>query len=270
MAAKPKTIDDYLDGVTAAQRVVLEKLRKTIRAAVPEAEEYINYGVAAFRLNGKALVGFGASTDRCSFYPMTGHTVEAFKDELKAYKTSKGAINFPPDKPLPAALVRKLVKARVAEIEGRSGIAEASPVSARKRIRSASPEPGGSQTDPAVSAFLHELDHPFKPDIEAVRAIILGVSALIREGIKWKAPSFRTTDYFATFNLRARDCVQLIFHMGAKVKDNSTKGMRIADPSGLIDWLAKDRCLVTVGTRKDIQANRAALESIVRAWIGQL
>ena len=89
-------------------------------------------------------------------------------------------------------------------------------------------------------------------------------------GIKWKAPSFRTTDYFATFNLRARDCVQLIFHMGAKVKDNSTKGMQIADPAGMIKWLARERCLVTVGTSKDIQANRAALEAIVREWIEQL
>jgi uncharacterized protein YdhG (YjbR/CyaY superfamily) len=268
MAAKPKTIDDYLAGLTTAQRAALEKLRKTIRAAAPKAEECITYGVAAFRLNGKSLVGFGASADHCSFYPMTGHTVEAFKDDLKDFKTSKGAICFQPDKPLPAALVRKLVNARVAEIEGRPGKALAPPTPARRRV--ASPEPGSSQTDPAVSAFLRELDHPLKPDIEAVREIILGVGPEIREGIKWKAPSFRTTDYFATFNLRAKDCVQLIFHMGAKVKDNSTKGMQIADPAGMIEWLAKERCLVTVGTGKDIQANRAALEAIVREWIEQL
>jgi uncharacterized protein YdhG (YjbR/CyaY superfamily) len=268
MAAKSKTIDDYLNGVTVAQRVVLEKLRKTIRVAVPEAEECINYGVAAFRLNGKALVGFGAGADHCSFYPMTGHTLEAFKDDLKGFKTSKGAINFQPDKPLPAALVRKLVRARVAEIERQPKKAKAPPKPDRKR--GAGPDSGNSQIDPAVTEFLRDLDHPLKRDIEVVREFILGVNAEIREGIKWKATSFRTEDYFATFNLRATDCVQFIFHKGAKVKDNSTKGMQIADPAGLIKWLAKERCLVTVGTGKEIQANRAALESIVREWIGQL
>jgi uncharacterized protein YdhG (YjbR/CyaY superfamily) len=114
-------IDDYLAGVSSAQRVALEKLRKTIRAAAPNAQECITYGVAAFRLDGKALVGFGAGADHCSFYPMTGHTVAAFKDDLKDFKTSKGAISFQPANPLPAALVRKLVRARVSEVEQRSG-----------------------------------------------------------------------------------------------------------------------------------------------------
>src|SRR5262245_55000290 len=117
---------------------------------------------------------------------------------------------------------------------------------------------------------MRELDHPLKRDIEAVRRIILGVSPEIREGIKWNGPSFRMTDYFATVFLRATDRVQLIFHKGAKVKDNATKPMRMADPSGLIQWLATDRCFVTLGAGKQIQANRAALENIVREWIAQL
>jgi uncharacterized protein YdhG (YjbR/CyaY superfamily) len=146
MGAKPKTIDDYLAGVTVAQRGALEKLRKTIRAAAPTAEECINYGVAAFRLHGKSLVGFGAGADHCSFYPMTGHTVEAFQDELKDFKTSKGGICFQPGKPLPAALVRKLVKARVAEIEGRPGNTRALPKPASGRV--ASKGPGSSRVPP--------------------------------------------------------------------------------------------------------------------------
>ncbi len=141
-------------------------------------------------------------------------------------------------------------------------------MAAGKRV--ASPEPGSSQMDPAVSAFLRQLDHPLKPEIEAVRQIILGVSPEIREGIKWNAPSFRTTEYFATFNLRAKDRVQLVFHKGAKVKDNSTKGVQIADPAGLVEWLAKDRCLVTLGAGKDIRAKSAALEAVVREWIRQM
>jgi uncharacterized protein YdhG (YjbR/CyaY superfamily) len=118
MAAKPATIDEYLATVSEDQRTALEKLRKTIKAAAPKAEECINYGLAAFRLNGKNLVGFGASAKHCSFHPMDGHTVDAFKEELKDYETSKGTIRFSADKPLPATLVKKLVKARIAEIGG--------------------------------------------------------------------------------------------------------------------------------------------------------
>ena len=80
----------------------------------PEAEECISYQLPAFRLNGKMLVAFGAATNHCAFYPGS-FPVEAPKDELKAYDTSKGTIRFQADSPLPAALVRKLVKTRIAE-----------------------------------------------------------------------------------------------------------------------------------------------------------
>ena len=118
MKAKPKTIDEYLAGVRADQRAALEKLRKTIRAAAPKAEECISYGLAAFRLNGRPLVAFGASANHCAFYPMNSTSVEAFRDQLKNFATSKGTIRFSPDKPLPTALVKKLVKARIAENDG--------------------------------------------------------------------------------------------------------------------------------------------------------
>jgi len=117
---KPKTIDEYLAAVSDDQRAALEKLRKTIRAAAPKAEECISYGLAAFRLDGRPLVAFGAAAKHCAFYPMSGATVEAHKAELKDYDTSKGTIRFQADKPLPAALVRKLVKARIAENLARS------------------------------------------------------------------------------------------------------------------------------------------------------
>ena len=118
-AGKTKTIDEYLAAVSADKRAALQKLRKTIRAAAPRAEECISYQLAAFRLDGKALVAFGASANHCAFYPMSSSTVAAHRDELKAYETSKGTIRFQPDHPLPAALVRKLVKARIAENAGR-------------------------------------------------------------------------------------------------------------------------------------------------------
>jgi len=120
MPRKPTTIDEYLSGVTADQRAALEKVRKAVRAAAPKAEEGISYGLAAFRLDGKPLVAFGASASHCAFYPMSSTTVAAHADDLAGYETSKGTIRFPADRPLPAALVRKLVKARIAENAGRS------------------------------------------------------------------------------------------------------------------------------------------------------
>lgn len=117
MSTKPKTIDEYLAALSDDQRDALEKLRKTIKAAAPKAEECISYQLPAFRQNGM-LVGFGATKNHCAFYLMSSTTVEAHKDELKGYDTSKGTIRFEADKPLPVSLVRKLVKARIAENEG--------------------------------------------------------------------------------------------------------------------------------------------------------
>ena len=111
---KTKTIDEFLSIVSADKRAALQKLRRMIRAAVPRAEECISYGIPAFRLDGRLLVGFGAGADHCSFYP-GAYPIEAHRAALRRYDTSKGTIRFPAAKPLPAALVRKLVKARLAE-----------------------------------------------------------------------------------------------------------------------------------------------------------
>ena len=100
------------------KRAALQRVRRTIRAAAPGAEECISYQLPAFRLDGKPLVAFSAAANHCAFYPMSGATVEAFKDELKDYDTSKGTIRFQADNPLPTALVRKLVKARIAKNAG--------------------------------------------------------------------------------------------------------------------------------------------------------
>ena len=114
MKTKPKSIDDYLAHVSPDKRAALVKLRQAIRSAAPKAEECISYGLAAFRLDGRFLVAFGAAANHCAFYP-GGSPVAVFKSELKNYDTSKGTIRFPADKPLPAALVRKLVKFRIAQ-----------------------------------------------------------------------------------------------------------------------------------------------------------
>jgi len=112
MSPKPKTIDDYLSALPDDQRAALEKLRKVIHAAAPKAEECISYGICAFKQNGM-LVGFGATKNHCAFYLMSASILDSFRDEVEGYDTSKGTIRFQPDEPLPAALVRKLVKARL-------------------------------------------------------------------------------------------------------------------------------------------------------------
>lgn len=115
-AGKPKTIDAYLAALSPDKRAALERLRKTIHAATPRAEECISYGLPAFRLDGKILLWFGAAANHCSLYP--GTVIEELTEELEGYETSKGTIRFQPDHPLPATLVRKILKARLA----RSGV----------------------------------------------------------------------------------------------------------------------------------------------------
>jgi uncharacterized protein YdhG (YjbR/CyaY superfamily) len=114
----PKNVDEYLAGVPQPARGTLKKIRAAIRsAAPPQATETISYRIPAFKYKG-VLVWFAAFSNHCSLFP-TSSVIEAFKNELKGFSTSKGTIQFPTDKPLPAALVRKLVKARVAQLENK-------------------------------------------------------------------------------------------------------------------------------------------------------
>ena len=118
-----------------------------------------------------------------------------------------------------------------------------------------------------VETFLAALDHPFKPEILALRQLILGVDPRIAEGIKWNAPSFHTSEHFATMQLRAKDGVQIILHLGAKARDTATTGIAIDDPQALLAWLAKDRASVTFRDMNDIDVRRAAFAHIIRQWI---
>lgn len=120
MSARPRTIDDYLARLGADKRAALEAVRAAIRSAAPEAEECISYGFPAFRLNGKVLVAFKAATNHCALHPMSSSTVAAHKAELVDYDTSPGTIRFQPTEPLPARLIRKLVRARIAETSGKA------------------------------------------------------------------------------------------------------------------------------------------------------
>ena len=114
-ATTAKTVDEYLATLPKEARATLEKIRKTIKAAAPKAAEVISYQMPMYKQHGM-LVGFAAFKDHCSLFP-GAHAIATHKDELKAYKTSKGTVRFPTGKPLPSVLVKKLVKACIAENE---------------------------------------------------------------------------------------------------------------------------------------------------------
>lgn len=112
----PKSVDEYLAGVPEPARGTLKRIRAAIRSAAPvEATEVISYGIPAFKYKG-ILMWFAAFADHCSLFP-TGAVIEEFKEELKGFVTSKGTIQFTTERPLPDALVKKMVKARVAGVE---------------------------------------------------------------------------------------------------------------------------------------------------------
>jgi hypothetical protein len=121
----------------------------------------------------------------------------------------------------------------------------------------------------AVDEFMEKLEHPYKAEIEAIRAIILAADERVTERIKWNAPSFYLNDDFATFKLRPTATIQVVLHVGAKVKANPVE-MKIDDPSGLLKWAAKDRCVVTFFDREDIASKKTAFVDILRQWIKQI
>lgn len=117
MAKRPKTIDEYLEGLAPEQRAALMEVRRAVLAAAPGAEECISYGMPAFRLQGKLIAGFRAAADHCSYHPMSGATIPTLGAKLGGYDTSRGTLRFAATQGLPTSVVRQLVLARIAEIE---------------------------------------------------------------------------------------------------------------------------------------------------------
>jgi uncharacterized protein YdhG (YjbR/CyaY superfamily) len=114
---QPRTVDDYLAVAPKDMRAALSRLRKTIKAAAPEATESVSYGIVGYKHKGQRLAYFGHWKTHCALYGLGNGVYDAYAAELKAYDLTKGTIRFLPDKPLPDRLVTKMVKARIAEIE---------------------------------------------------------------------------------------------------------------------------------------------------------
>lgn len=117
MSKKPDTIDEYLGTIGPDRRLTLEKLRRTIRTLVPEAEECISYSMPAFRVNGHVVAGFLATQKGCSYFPFSGSTLATLSDALAGYEQTKSALHFDAKRPLSTTLVRKLLKARISETQ---------------------------------------------------------------------------------------------------------------------------------------------------------
>lgn len=252
--SKPATIEDYLDALPPSQRAAMDKLRRAIRAAAPQAEEVMGSSFPTFRLGTQMLAGYAATGRDCALYVMNA---SAHAADLAKYEISKGAVRFSPDKPLPAALVRKLVKARIAEYTAMNAGRAKPP----KRA-------AAGRTDPAVEALIAEMNHPRKPELVALRKLIRSADRSITEGVKWNSPSFRTSEYFATINVHGKDALRLILHTGAKVRGG--KPPKVDDPAGVLKWLAKDRCLITIEGAADLKAKSRPLKAIIKSWISQM
>jgi hypothetical protein len=131
----------------------------------------------------------------------------------------------------------------------------------------ASPHATTSDTSEAVDAFMSKLEHPSKDLLQAIRETILDAAPGISEGVKWNAPSFRTHEYFATTNLREKEGIGVILHLGAKVRKGGPVGVDVQDAAQLLKWHAPDRASIRFASASDFRAKKAAFATIVRRWI---
>jgi uncharacterized protein YdhG (YjbR/CyaY superfamily) len=241
MAKKPKSVEEYINMQTEPIRTTLGRVRKAVNSSAPEAEENIGYGIPYYKYKG-AFIAFMSHANHCSFVTMSYDIVKELKDELKNYKVSGTTIRFPHDKPLPAALVKKIVVARIKEQDGKKEF--------RAKIKNAGPAD-------AVNEYMARLKHPLKNEIEAVRKIIKGANRKINERIKWNAPSYCTTEDFVTFNPRNLDAVHLVFHHPLIIKIKSS----------LLEGDYKDRRMVYLKNMKDIKAHKEELTKIINKLV---
>lgn len=247
MKSKPAaTVDEYIAAFPKEVQQLLLQMRKTIKAAAPKAEELISYGMPGYKYHGM-LVYFSGFAKHIGFYAVpSGHA--AFKKELSGYKQGKGSVQFPLDKPLPLALVKKIVQFRVKENE-----TKAKPLTPLKQ-----PAKTKKPTDTTiVDAYMQKLTHPLKAEAEIVRTIIKKAGKQLSERIKWNAPSYYKDEDILTFNFGDPKCIRIIFHHPSIVK--------ITSP--LLQGNYKDRRIVYFTDAAAIKKNKKELENIVHQSI---
>jgi uncharacterized protein YdhG (YjbR/CyaY superfamily) len=251
------TVDDYLKALPENVREVLEKLRKTIKSAAPLAEEMISYGMPAYKYQGM-LVYMAAFKDHCSFFPGSSQIIKLF-DELKPFKTSKGTIQFTVAKPLPAALVKRIVKARVEENLARQS-AKAVSKSLKKRAAGKKEDSSISKEEKQVLDYMSKLKGKQKEDVDTVRNLIKKSSTKLNERIKWNAPSYYYKEDIVTFGPYKPGKLLLVFHHPAVVKVKSD----------LLQGEYKDRRLVYFTDAKEAEKNKKELARIINEIIKKI
>lgn len=254
-----KTIDEYLESLPEKEMIALHKLRKVIKSVAPDAEELISYGMPAFKYHGM-LVYFAAFKNHCSFFPGSSHIIKSF-DELKPFKTAKGTIQFTADKPLPVALVRKIVKARMEENEARQIAKQLNKPIAKKASKSAIKLSKSKPTEEEqVNEYMGKLKGVQKEEMNAVRELIKKASPKLRERIKWNAPSYFYKQDIVTFGPYKTHKILLVFHHPAVVKVKSD----------LLEGDYKDRRLVYFKDAGEAVKNKKELTRIIKEIIKQI
>jgi len=273
--AKASTIDEYISVYPIQTQKLLQKVRLTIHKAAPKATEVISYGMPAFSLNGP-LVYFAAYKTHIGFYP-TGTGIAAFKNEISDFKNSKGAVQFPLDKPLPLDLIKKMVKFKLEENLMKAELKKiktSSPkkVSVKKEKPATVKNSSASieKSDPkAVTDFVKKLDPTLAKPINVIREIILSADKQIGERIKWNNPSFFYTGKMKPFDPKEykRDIAVFNLHKG-KIMLIVPSGAKIVDSSGLLTGTYTDgRRLIIFKDLKEVQEKEAALKTCIKKWI---
>ncbi len=238
-------MDEYIAGFPEPIRLLLEKLRATIKKAAPGATETINYGIPTFSLHGN-LVHFGGFKKHIGFYPSPSG-IEGFKKELAAYEGAKGSVQFPLDKPIPFELITRIVKFRVKENDQKA-MAKKSTKAAPKKVASKK-----STDDEQVEAWVSKQPEAAKSDINALRKIIKAASPKLSERIKWNAPSYYYKEDILTFGPYKTHKLLLVFHHPAVVNIKSP----------LLEGIYKNRRLVYFKNKTEAEKNKKELIRII-------
>jgi len=251
-------VDKYIAGFPEETQKLLEEVRRTIRNTVPEAEEKIGYGIPTFTLNGN-LVHFAGYKNHIGFYPAP-QGLEAFKEELSAYKGAKGSVQFPLDQPLPLDLITRMVKYRVEKNLEKPAV---------KTKKKESVKSEKLSDEEQVSAHIQKLEPELGKVVEKIRQIILSTDKEIAEQIKWNNPSFYYSGEMKPFDPKEykRDMVVMNLHKG-RIMLVFPSGAKVNDTSGLLEGKYKDgRKTVIFEDLEDVKSKEKALKDVIREWL---
>jgi uncharacterized protein YdhG (YjbR/CyaY superfamily) len=254
--ARPRTIDAYLATVPAAHRPALRRIRAAVRKAYPEAEESFYYHLPAFRLDGKAFVAFRSSRAHCSIHPLSGTILPQLKEKLAGFSWSRGTLRFTPGKPIPALLLKAILRARAEEIglSRKKGAARTSP--ARKGKAKSGAGAKGMKAYPDFDAYLADQIPANRPIIAALRTFVKRKAPTLQEAVKWGNGCW----------VRGKWPMAYVFSAPAYVQFGFIRGSALKDPKGLLEGDGQYVRHVKVRSLSDIdeRAFSALLQQAVR------